>query len=95
MKRLREGLFRCRSVSAAGFVLRFVDTRGMTPEIQHRFEMAVREAKATGEPDHEVVDRCLARLKTMLLYCDEGRPPLEFSDWRELTPPPLERVGPA
>ena len=75
-------------------VSRIIDTRGMIPEIQRRFEMAARVAEPTDEPEHEEVENCLARLKMMLAYCDEGRPPLEFSDWRELTPPPNERIGP-
>lgn len=75
-------------------VSRLIDTRGMTPEIRQRFEMAVRVAESTGEPGRADVDHCLARLNTMLAYCDEGRPPLEFSDCCELTPPPDERIGP-
>jgi hypothetical protein len=66
----------------------------MIPEIQRQFEMDVRVAESTGEPNHADVDHCLARLKTMLVYCDEGRPLLEFSDWRELIPPPDEKIGP-
>ena len=75
-------------------VSRHIDTRGMAPEIQQRFEMAIRMAESIDDADVEDVDVCLARLKTMLRHCDEGRPPLEFSDWRELTPRPHEKIGP-
>jgi hypothetical protein len=44
----------------------------MTPEIQRQFEMAVRVAESTGEPEHLDVDHCLARLKTMLAVLRRG-----------------------
>ena len=74
-------------------VSRFIDTRGMSTEIQQRFECAVRVAESTPEPGQEDVDLCLRRLQTMLALCDQGLPPLECSDWSELPPPPDEHVG--
>ena len=75
-------------------VSRCIDTRCMTPETQRRFEMAVRMTGPSDEPDRDAVDHCLTRLKTMLAYCDGGRPPLEFSDWVEVMPADDKRVGP-
>lgn len=75
-------------------VSRSIDTRAMAPEVRQRFEHGVRVATSTGEPNHEDLDRCLSRLQMMLGLCDQGQPPLELSDWRVLTPPPDERIGP-
>jgi hypothetical protein len=75
-------------------VSRCIDTRCMTPETLRRFETAVRMTGPNDEPDPDDVDRCMTRLKTMLAYCDEGRPSLEFSDWVEVTPADDEGIGP-
>jgi len=38
----------------------FEDASPHDPEIQRQFEIAVRVAESTGEPDHADVDHCLA-----------------------------------
>ena len=75
-------------------VSRCIDTRCLHPDTRQRFEMAVRLAESGEEPFADDVNRCLGRLRTMLAYCDEGRPPLDPSDWTVIAPPNDERIGP-
>jgi hypothetical protein len=77
-------------------VLRELDLRALTAPNQTVFETAAREAVPTGGPSApaEDVPQALARLRQMLHLCDQGRPPLELSDWRTVAPPCERKVGP-
>ena len=75
-------------------VSRHIDTRCLHPDTLERLEMAARLADPSEEPFTDDVKECLARLSTMLAYCDEGRPPLDLSDWTVIEPPDDARIGP-
>lgn len=77
-------------------VSRELDTRAFTELNQKLFERAAREAKPIAGPEAPVedVEFALNRLRKMLDSCDEGRPPLELSDWTIEAPPNEMRMGP-
>lgn len=70
--------------------------RGLTDLNRRLFELAAREAKPIAGPYAPVEDvaRALKRLREMLDRCDEGRPPLELSDWTIEAPLYEKRIGP-
>jgi hypothetical protein len=77
-------------------VTRELDLRALTDANRRLFERAAREATPLGTTHAPVddVSRGLGRLREMLELCDQGRPPLELSDWRAEAPPCTRKIGP-
>ena len=77
-------------------VSRELDTRALTESNQELFKRAAREARPIAEAYAPLADveSALNRLRKMLDLCDEGRPPLELSDWTAQAPPCEKRTGP-
>ena len=77
-------------------VTRELDTRGFTESNRRSFELAVAEAEPIAGPRARLEDVAFAlkRLREMVRLCDEGRPPLELSDWTIEARPCEERIGP-
>jgi len=77
-------------------IARELDTRALTDANRKLFERAARDARPLGSAHAPVenVSHGLARLRQMLEFCDQGRPPLELSDWRTEAPPCTRQIGP-
>jgi hypothetical protein len=77
-------------------ISRHIDTRGLTESNRQMFDRAARLAIPTVGPHSEAADvaSALKRLCDMLHMSDEGRPPLELSDWTVEAPACNDRVGP-
>ncbi len=77
-------------------VSRELDTRGLTESNRRSFELAAAKAEPIAGPHAPFKDVAFAmkRLREMLRLIDEGRPPLELSDWTIEAPPCEERIGP-
>jgi hypothetical protein len=77
-------------------ITRLLDTRGLTEANRRSFERAARTAAPMSgayAPEGDV-ESALNRLRLMLDMRDQGRPPLELSDWTVEASPCEMRLGP-
>lgn len=77
-------------------VSRVLDIRALTESNRSLFELAAFKAEPIAGPRAPAEDVAFAlnRLREMLRLCDEGRHPLELSDWTIEAPPCEKRIGP-